>query len=92
MSAEYDAMMIGLGLDRVPVQARERVQKEAAKRYGWVEAHWATRTNAIRMVRAMRWLRDRYQVEGVERGVQELDREMHALCSGAGVCLANLKT
>lgn len=88
----YTAMLVGLGLDTVPVQAREKCLKMAAlPKYGWKVAHWGSQTNCERMVRAMRATRDWYLTHGIERGVNELDGAMHRLCSACGATLSALK-
>ena len=82
-------MVIGLGIEDVPMTTWNRV-KRVAKAYGWKESDWPTKRSCRVLARAMRDARDRLMAEGLVTGLDELDRAMHRLCSALGLKPAQL--
>jgi hypothetical protein len=84
------ALLIGTGLEDIPIVARNRVEK-ISKAYGWRESAWTTRAACRILARALRDGRDRLMAEGKVTGLDEIDRVMHRMCAMVGVGLADLK-
>ena len=80
----HQAMLIGTGLDTIPLVARNRLMR-VAEGFGYDETDFTTRKQCRILAGALKATRDRLQSEQKTTGLDELDRCMHRLCSWLGV-------